>query len=539
MELNLRVCAAFLFLLAVNVHCDDRRPLVTIKDGLIRGTYQQSYEGRTYVAFEGIPYAQPPVQNLRFEDPEPVKPWTGILQATSTYSCMQIIRGEPTGQEDCLYLNVYVPRDKFDPSQNLDVIVHIHGGAFMLGNPAFMAAPGLIMDRDVVYVTMNYRLGVFGFYSTGNGISNGNFGLKDQAFALKWIQDNIHHFGGNKDSVTITGLSAGGTSVHLHYFSTLSEGLFHKGFAQSGAALVSWAIRKTPEVKSKILAEAVGCPWGDLECLKQRSAVQIIGTLNDGNGLGIHFGPTIEPASPNSFLSKMPYSKLKAKEVLDVPLLFSVVTEEGTVPCGVLYGQFDHLDQNWNHIMPSMLDYYNEEKQDEISKEIRDFYLQKEPVTVENFGKVIKMCSDRVFHNGVEKSAKLQAPLTESDVYVMVIGYLGRGEALAMFGVKADVGVGHGTDGRFYYQNFPMGPSDLDEEEIKMKNILLDTLVSFAKTGTPDVKGVHFEPVLKSGDFKYLLVNSPDNITMRRVETLGEVEFWDSLGLKEDENLVA
>ncbi|GJQ87337.1 Est-6 [Trypoxylus dichotomus] len=521
--MTLTVFTFVLYLFTVGVNSDDTRPLVTIENGPILGDFRQSHNGRTYIAFEGIPYAEPPVGSLRFENPQPAKPWTDILDATRIYDCMQFIGDMTIGAEDCLYLNVYVPTEEINPEQNLDVIVHIHGGGFEVGNPGFMAAAGLIMDRDVVFVTMNYRLGVFGFYSTGNFVSNGNFGLKDQALSLKWIQDNIHRFGGNRDSVTITGLSAGGASVHLQYFSPISKGLFHKGFAQSGAALVPWAIRRDPEVNARVVAEAAGCPWEDIECLKERPAVQILSALPGGGGTTINFAPTIEPESPTSFLSEMPRSILPTERLSDVPLLLSVVTEDGTAFCDSLYGEFEYLDQYWNNIWPVLLEYSNHERQDEISQKIREFYLQDQPVTAENFGQIIKLCTDSAFHNGAVESAKLQGSVTSSGVYVLLMGYAGR--------ALTNLGVGHGADGRFYYQNFPIGPPGLDEEEVKMKDILLDMLVSFARTGKPEVEGIDFEPVSKTGDFDYLFVSSPDNMTLRSGDELGEVEFWNSLGI--------
>lgn len=153
------------------------------------------------------------------------------------------------GEEDCLYVNVFTPTKVPQQEDNMDVIVYIHGGAFMFGSAQAFADPRYLMDKDVVVVTMNYRLGPFGmakhtwgiisniifqfvgFMSTEDEVIPGNNGLKDQVLALQWVNKNIHVFGGNPDSVTLMGLSAGGTSVHLHYFSPLSKGLcIHFGF---------------------------------------------------------------------------------------------------------------------------------------------------------------------------------------------------------------------------------------------------------------------------------------------------------------------
>nr|XP_023013388.1 esterase FE4-like [Leptinotarsa decemlineata] len=205
-------------------------PIVTIPQGSVQGAFRTSYGGREYTAFEGIPYGKPPIDDLRFAEPQPAEKWHGVLIANHTYRCMCFV-AIPfmygiKGTEDCLYMYVYVPLKEIHGNESLDVIVHIHGGAFMIGSPLDMAGPVYIMDKDVVFVSFNYRLAILGFLSTEDDIVPGNNGLKDQVLALQWIRDNIEYFGGNPESVTITGLSAGGASVHLHYMSPLSKAIW-------------------------------------------------------------------------------------------------------------------------------------------------------------------------------------------------------------------------------------------------------------------------------------------------------------------------
>lgn len=244
------------------------------------------------------------------------------------------------GQEDCLYLNVYVPREKLNPEEKLDVIVHIHGGAFMMGSPTTMSGPYHFMDRDVVYVNFNYRLGPFGFLSVGDITFHGNYGLKDQTMVLQWVQKNIEKFGGNKNSVTIIGLSAGGASVHLHYFAEISKGLFHRGFAQSGMALNPWVLKQDAWPSAQVVIDEVGCADENIKvtyrCMKQRTGLQIaqaVQKLYKDPLLPLTpFAPTTETFIPYAFLNAAPYIHLGAKQVYDVPLLVSVTTEEGTLP---------------------------------------------------------------------------------------------------------------------------------------------------------------------------------------------------------------
>lgn len=202
------------------------------------------------------------------------------------HKCLQYrqfyIPGEDpiTGDEDCLYINVYTPslQEKFD------VIVHIHGGAFMFFEPGFFG-PKIIINRNIVYVNFSYRLGPFGFLSTEDNILPGNFGFKDQIAALKWIKENIHYFGGDNCSITVTGFSAGGASVHLHYISPLSRNLFHRGISQSGSALNPWVLQENAKEKAVKLSEILGCPSKSstqiFNCLLQRSGRQIVKAVKE------------------------------------------------------------------------------------------------------------------------------------------------------------------------------------------------------------------------------------------------------------------
>ena len=153
----------------------------------------------------------------------------------------------------------------------------------MSGTAAFYG-PENLLDEDIVLVTINYRLGPLGFLSTGDEEAPGNFGLKDQAAALRWVRDNIDKFGGNPKSITLFGESAGGSSVHFHMLSPLSRGLFQRGISQSGSALCSWALAPngTSTHQARKLAEFLDCPQQPsaamVACLRTKKAKEIIAT---------------------------------------------------------------------------------------------------------------------------------------------------------------------------------------------------------------------------------------------------------------------
>lgn len=182
------------------------------------------------------------------------------------------------GQEDCLVINIYTPKFIYD-DQLLNTIVHIHGGLWLY-DAGYYYRPDLLLQHNVIFVTFNYRLGALGFLSTENEIVSGNNGLKDQVLALQWIQINIEKFGGNPESITLTGWSAGAASVTYHYLSPKSVALFNRGIALSGTCLSSQYLTYKPLEKAKQLAVRLDCPsdsvFDMITCLRNQSAKRIV-----------------------------------------------------------------------------------------------------------------------------------------------------------------------------------------------------------------------------------------------------------------------
>ncbi|GAA1544347.1 carboxylesterase/lipase family protein [Kribbella lupini] len=206
--------------------------------GVVRG----AVSGETRV-FKGIPYAAPPVEALRWKAPQPVKPWTGVRDATTAGSpCPQQDNSEAPGgstTEDCLYLNVTTPAK--DSAKPHPVVVWIPGGGFFSGAGSNYGAAKLATRGDVVVVTINYRLGIFGFFGYPGLPGSGTYGLQDQQAALRWVQRNARSFGGDPRNVTVAGESAGGMSVCAQLTSPTSAGLFSKAIMQSGSCAFNWA----------------------------------------------------------------------------------------------------------------------------------------------------------------------------------------------------------------------------------------------------------------------------------------------------------
>lgn len=242
------------FLILLIVSCSGNKSAIDVNSvktqaGLISG---KTSNDQVVKIFMGVPFAAPPVSKFRWESPQPVEPWEGIKRCTENppsamqappkpFYCWSAEFQAPESplSEDCLYLNVWTAA-KTDQDK-LPVMVWIHGGAFTGGSGTVPLYNGEGMARKgVVFVTINYRLGIFGFLAhpelsaESDLKTSGNYGILDQIAALKWVKENIAAFGGNPDNVTIAGQSAGSFSVNMLVVSPMAKGLFCKAIAQSG-----------------------------------------------------------------------------------------------------------------------------------------------------------------------------------------------------------------------------------------------------------------------------------------------------------------
>ncbi|KAL6428699.1 hypothetical protein ACFW04_007943 [Cataglyphis niger] len=235
------------------------RPVITVKQGKLQGIFEDNVLGSRYLAFKGIPFAAPPVGELRFKDPKPPASWEGIRDASKNAGDVSIqLQTLPffsvIGSEDCLYLNVYIPHNIYRTTRN-PVMVFIHGGAFLIGNGNDInKRPDYLMAKDVILVSINYRLGALGFLNVGHEEVSGNQGLKDQVAALKWVKENIEIFGGDPNNITIFGVSAGGLSAHLLMMSPLSKDTSQETLDTTYADLEVYVKRFTNWEDSKKIA---------------------------------------------------------------------------------------------------------------------------------------------------------------------------------------------------------------------------------------------------------------------------------------------
>ncbi|VTZ52202.1 Carboxylic ester hydrolase [Methylocella tundrae] len=293
---------------------------VETKEGPVKG-----FLNNGVAEFLGIPYAAPPIGNLRWRPPQKHERWTNVLQAkTFGPQCLQVttlgpFAGPANANEDCLYLNVYTPNIDPAAKESLPVIVWIHGGGNLDGASDGYDGTKMAADGHTVVVTINYRLGLLGFLAhpalDAEGHLFANYGILDQQAVLRWVKRNIGQFGGDKNNVTLGGQSAGCVDTESNMMSPLSAGLFHRAILQS--VVLEPAALPTAEAKGTAFSVAAGCGSGTdaatAKCLRSLTAQQIFtlsGTastaapytsniIQDGQILPSRFVPAIQAGQFN------------------------------------------------------------------------------------------------------------------------------------------------------------------------------------------------------------------------------------------------
>ncbi|MDH3756184.1 MAG: carboxylesterase/lipase family protein [Acidimicrobiia bacterium] len=326
-------------------------PAATVQ--IASGGVQGADDGGTH-AFKGIPYAAPPVGAKRLRPPQPVEPWDGVRPATdyglvALQQPMPGIFGElgtpqnPAG-DDCLNLNVWTP----DPgASGLPVLVWIHGGAFYAGSGIDDVYNGAsFASNGVVCVTINYRLGVQGFWHLGEHFADlsdsGNLGMLDQIAALRWVQENIAAFGGDPNQVTIAGESAGGMSVSTLMAMPAARGLFHRAIPQSGAASNGISAPTATMIAGHML-DMLGVEPGDLDALERVPSELMLQTQQK---LGDELAETRDPnrfgeaaASAMAFqptygteaLPEIPLAAIAGGSASDIDVMIGTTMEEALI----------------------------------------------------------------------------------------------------------------------------------------------------------------------------------------------------------------
>lgn len=473
---------------------------VKVSQGELEGALCE-YDSLNYLAFKGIPYAKPPIGDLRFKAPEPPDNWEGVRDATQHGPvCPQYnsrLDRLETGSEDCLYLNIYTKN--LNPRQLAPVMVWIHGGAFYTGsgNSDFYGAE-FIVDKDVVLVTINYRLEVLGFLSLETDEVPGNAGLKDQVAALRWVNENISVFGGDPSNVTLFGCSAGSAAVSLHVVSKMSKGLFHKAICQSGVCLNEWSYGLYPRQRAKQLGALLGKETDDMnELLAFLREVPVTSLVHislppldtDIKDLcdSLIFGPVIEKSNlkVEKFLDESPPSLVLKGDFAHIPILAGFTSSEGIetardFPNSLKY-RLDHIEFNVTRelkfILPSK-DVLN------IGEKVLKFYFDDVKLTPNNFQKVITLNTDIAFVYNIRRFLRHVSKYSPAFMYRFDIE-TERNFTKKQYKMECVEGVCH-SDDLFYLFNVTCLDVPLTVDTKRLIEKVVSFWTNFARNGNPN-----------------------------------------------------
>ncbi|XP_018353120.1 PREDICTED: esterase E4-like isoform X1 [Trachymyrmex septentrionalis] len=487
---------------------DNNRVDVHVHEGRLIGIVEEAVYGGHYVAFRGIPYAKPPVGQLRFKDPLPPERWFGHRDASKYGNIavqVDLLTREIVGDEDCLYLNVYT----IDIVKKRPVMVWIHGGGFAWGSGnATWYGPDYIVRKDVVLVTLNYRLGALGFLNLYDKVVTGNQGLKDIIMALKWIQKNISQFGGDPNNVTIFGESAGGAIVHYLNLSPLGKGLFHKAISQSGVASNPWSLTEwTNKMMSRgfQLAEKLGKVTSDpkvaYEFLKTIDAKKLtkvgqkfLATPVERLQHVLIFTPTLDYESPNPFFPEHPNTLIQRG--VKVPWLLGNNSCEGSfLICSTFFGQISkealkEVDSDFTKtIMPRALSAMS--KIPITVEELRFLYFGNKAVSEETLTNYADFLSDVVFNRGIMEAVDIQMSFDSyTPTYLYKFSYESKTYLVKEIIKVTLPGVTHAEDLFFLFypymtKEFNLPPPLPNSDDYKIIDCLTQMWTNFAKTGDP------------------------------------------------------
>uniref|UniRef100_A0A1I8PK08 carboxylesterase n=1 Tax=Stomoxys calcitrans TaxID=35570 RepID=A0A1I8PK08_STOCA len=531
--------------------------------GLVKGRKRRNVypEQGYYYAFEGIPYAQPPVGKLRFRSPKPMEDWNDILDCTKSRSKpMQYnyVSKFVEGSEDCLYLNVYTKKMKSE--KPLPVMVWIFGGGYHFGEASRdFYGPDYFMQQDVVVVTFNYRLGIFGFLCFDDPDLNipGNAGLKDQVLALKWIKNNIQSFNGDPNNITLFGQSAGAASTHLMTMLPQTKGLFHKAIMHSGSVLCPWACTEDHKVGLKY-ARHVGYK-GDgsdksvyefLNKLKSKQLafhdLQLLTKSDLVNNYHLNFLPVVESFASEDCITNKPFKDLMPHAWGNtMPMMMGATSSEGLL--------YQSLVKKFPFLIDELSDFVNllpdETKRThppaqlkEMGLKLANSYFDGTKLNAsDNLNQFLNLLGCRSFWHGVYRSIRARREnAKEIPTYCFYFDF--DSKFFNHFRVICcgpnTQGVCHSDDVSYLFYGVMGDRLDVDSKEYRCIQRMIGMWYNFALTSNPNceaTKEVHWQPV---GDLEEPIecLAIGEEVEFKTLPIWKELKLWDSFYRKEELN---
>ncbi|XP_068627366.1 bile salt-activated lipase-like [Battus philenor] len=488
--------------------------LVTTKKGIVRGVKASDGD---YSMFLGIPYGRVNISNP-FGTSLPFPDFDDIFEATKDSApCPQIddITFLPTGTLDCLHLNIYVP-NKASISHPLPVVFWIHGGGFQLGHAGRQVyGPRYLIQHDVILITVNYRVGAYGFMCLDTPEVPGNQGLKDQLRALRWVHENIGAFGGDANKITIFGESAGGASVDFHLL--YSDKVFDKAIMQSGSTLGPWSIIESDRNAPIEIANSLGLKTKDLD-------------------EALNFLTTVEPKrfiEASLFLSFMPCveKKFQGVEIFISEHPVTVIPESKNISILCGYNNHEMLLMYINrpdHLYPNAfkkhlpMAFHVEEQMEKL---VRQFYIGDEGITENVKYKLVDFESDFLFNYPVYRS--MQKYINKEKVYHYIFSYSGGRNFLKSRTNVTEGGAVHADElGYLFDVSFLAEPT---REDQLMIDRITKMWTDFVKHGDPTPQTSDLVPVkwIPATENTLHYLNIDNQLTLKKRPFHQRMAFWE------------
>ncbi|EGC32385.1 hypothetical protein DICPUDRAFT_155629 [Dictyostelium purpureum] len=466
--------------------------LVFTSKGGLRGIVYDSHR-----VFYGIPFASAPVNELRWESPVEPKDWKHIRDATHQKpQCAQRCSlgdgacSEVGTSEDCLYLDVFTPRNA-NSNSKLPVIVFFPGGGFVVGSGSVKLYDATkFANSSVIFVNTNYRLGVLGFL--GTDLMSGNYGFLDQIKALEWVNKNIEAFGGDKTKVTIFGESAGSLSVATHMVSPYSKPYFHAAILSSTPFSTGLKDKSKARGYATRFANFINCNVEDITCLRSKSMEEI---LDAQAKVRMQVGEKVldtftiwAPIVDGDIIPKQPLTAAKDGEVHNVPTIIGNVYDEG-----IIFVYLTHPNKINPRLYPKYLSLMFPLTWSQIITKYPASGKDARPALSRVINDYLFRCPDRYFLNKLVKSSKHKEP-----VYHYFYSHIkSSGHPLE----HCDGRVCHGTELSVFFNSYEAMGEELTQYEREMAVSINNYFVNFAKTHNPS-EGlkvpIDWSPVSKS-----------------------------------------
>ncbi|KAG6454576.1 esterase E4 isoform X1 [Manduca sexta] len=529
---------------AVNEFLDDLRggrmteaPVVNVEQGRLQGRVVNSPSGRAFYSFQGIPYAKPPLGSLRFKAPQPPEPWEGIRDATSEGNVSAQIdytfTKEYTGDENCLFLNIYTPN--LD-GEFLPVLFWVHGGGYRWGSGnSNLYGPDYLVEKDVVVVTINYRCGPLGFLCLNTPEVSGNAGFKDQIQALRWVKENIHNFGGNSGNITVFGESFGAISTSILTASPLSKNLMSKAIMQSGCGLCQ-CFQEDPIKNAKTLASHLGCDADDVDEILEflnstptRDLVEANEKINPLDSSPMLFTLVIEKEFPGieAAISEAFIDILTSGRVANVPVMIGGTTLELCI---------EKKSDDLQDFIPADLKLErNSEESLAIAEKIKEIYFKGKPKNAETMLEQFQLFSDQAFNIDMHRYIKYLVQATNKPIYFYKFDYVGElNVSLPLFNQIGMKCATHMAELGYLFKNDFQKDVEPTPQDVKTRERVVRLWTNFAKSGNPTPDENHYLtttwlPVTK--DTQYYL-NIGSELSLGTNPDKEKMDFWDEVYTK-------